>query len=282
MKLLPFPILLLTVTVFSASLAACAAPIPAATFTPAPTSAPTETPIPPTATQTPAPPTETATATVTPEILAPITIVTDLEHLSQADVVADGQEAAYAKRILAAYQSGQIEKFDSSLTAPKIEIWGINEKNIMLDRLGHHSIILPHLEDYDNYDAVNVKPRPERIVDFVQDGQGGYRVIQLWLQKDGTPGLVWYHIPKNTNVAYSDFEGILSGKYYNEAVLPGEFKNKGWCTNLTGDAPSCATLMAPENVAARRAALQEWVDTGFIPQAMQDGTIQFPLSRIPF
>jgi len=259
--------------------APAATPSPTATPTIAPPTQPTaaETSTP---TQTPATATETATAT--PEILAPITIVTDLEHLSQADVVADGQEAAYAKRILAAYQSGQIEKFDSSLTAPKIEIWGINEKNIMLDRLGHHSIILPHLEDYDNYDAVNVKPRPERIVDFVQDGQGGYRVIQLWLQKDGTPGLVWYHIPKNTNVAYSDFEGILSGKYYNEAVLPGEFKNKGWCTNLTGDAPSCATLMAPENVAARRAALQEWVDTGFIPQAMQDGTIQFPLSRIPF
>jgi len=259
--------------------APAATPSPTATPTIAPPTQPTaaETSTP---TQTPATATETATAT--PEILAPITIVTDLEHLSQADVVADGQEAAYAKRILAAYQSGQIEKFDSSLTAPKIEIGGINEKNIMLDRLGHHSIILPHLEDYDNYDAVNVKPRPERIVDFVQDGQGGYRVIQLWLQKDGTPGLVWYHIPKNTNVAYSDFEGILSGKYYNEAVLPGEFKNKGWCTNLTGDAPSCATLMAPENVAARRAALQEWVDTGFIPQAMQDGTIQFPLSRIPF
>jgi len=259
--------------------APAATPSPTATPTIAPPTQPTaaETSTP---TQTPATATETATATATPEILAPITIVTDLEHLSQADVVADGQEAAYAKRILAAYQS--IEKFDSSLTAPKIEIWGINEKNIMLDRLGHHSIILPHLEDYDNYDAVNVKPRPERIVDFVQDGQGGYRVIQLWLQKDGTPGLVWYHIPKNTNVAYSDFEGILSGKYYNEAVLPGEFKNKGWCTNLTGDAPSCATLMAPENVAARRAALQEWVDTGFIPQAMQDGTIQFPLSRIPF
>jgi len=259
--------------------APAATPSPTATPTIAPPTQPTaaETSTP---TQTPATATETATAT--PEILAPITIVTDLEHLSQADVVADGQEAAYAKRILAAYQSGQIEKFDSSLTAPKIEIWGINEKNIMLDRLGHHSIILPHLEDYDNYDAVNVKPRPERIVDFVQDGQGGYRVIQLWLQKDGTPGLVWYHIPKNTNVAYSDFEGILSGKYYNEAVLPGEFKNKGWCTNLTGDAPSCATLMAPENVAARRAALQEWVDTGFIPQAMQDGTIQFPLSHISF
>jgi len=104
----------------------------------------------------------------------------------------------------------------------------------------------------------------------------------LWLQKDGTVGIVWYHKPKNTNVAYSDFEGILSGKYYNEAVLPGEFKNKGWCANLTGDAPACAVLMTKENVDARRDALQEWANTGFIPQRVQDGTIQFPLSRILF
>jgi len=136
--------------------APAATPSPTATPTIAPPTQPTaaETSTP---TQTPATATETATAT--PEILAPITIVTDLEHLSQADVVADGQEAAYAKRILAAYQSGQIEKFDSSIVPPKIKM---GDAHALRDSLGWRSDFVPALGEYsiESYSAAAIKARP--------------------------------------------------------------------------------------------------------------------------
>jgi hypothetical protein len=254
------------------SCAPAATPLPTATPTIAP---PTQPP----ATETPTPTaTVEATATVTPEVLAPITIVNNLELLSQADVVADGQEAEYAKRVLAAYDSGQIENFSNSIVSPITEMIN-NRDNLMMNRLGQGSIFWPHLE---KYDVTNIKARPVREVTLVQDGQGGYRVIQLWKQKDGTPGIVWYHKPKETSVAYGKFEEILSGQLPTVVIVPGEFKDRGSCSNLTGDAASCAVLMTPENVAAIKAALQEWVDTGFIPQVMQNGTIQFPMGSRGF
>ena len=266
MKLLPFPILLLTVTVFSASLAACAAPIPAATFTPAPTSAPTETPIPPTATQTPAPPTETATATATPEILAPITIVTDLEHLSQADVVADGQEADYVKRIMAAYKSGQIENFSDKAVPP---------------------ILVPGRFGFDFADhgvLADINTRPMMALTIVQDGNGGYKIIELWMQKDRTPGVVWGKVPKNyqylpTLLKYifdKDPKGFLT-------IFDGEHvKTTQSCQSGYGDTEgsTCRAYTAPDNVKLRNQAMDDWINSGFIPQEIQNGKIWFLLTTV--
>ena len=259
MKLLPFPILLLTVTVFSASLAACAAPIPAATFTPAPTSAPTETPIPPTATQTPAPPTETATATVTPEILAPITIVTDLEHLSQADVVADGQEADYVKRIMAAYKSGQIENF-SDKAAPPI---------LRLDKYGLNFPDRSVLED--------INTRPMMGLTIVQDGNGSYKIIELWMQKDRTPGVVWGKVPKNYKYLPKLLEDIF-GKDPKRflSTFDGDFvKTTQSCQSAYGDTEgsTCRAYTAPDNVKLRNQAMDDWINSGFIPPEIQDGKV---------
>jgi len=264
MKLLPFPILLLTVTVFSASLAACAAPIPAATFTPAPTSAPTETPIPPAATQTPAPPTETATAPATPEILAPITIVTDLEHLSQADVVADGQEADYVKRIMAAYKSGQIENF-SDKAVPPILVHGRYILNF-----ADHGVL------------ADINTRPMMGLTIVQDGNGGYKIIELWMQKDRTPGVVWGKVPKNYKYLPKLLEDIFGKdpKRFLSTFDGDSVKTTQSCQSAYGDTEgsTCRAYTAPDNVKLRNQAMDDWINSGFIPPEIQDGKIWFLLT----
>ena len=241
--------------------APAATPSPTATPTIAPPTQPTaaETSTP---TQTPATATETATAT--PEILAPITIVTDLEHLSQADVVADGQEADYVKRILAAYQSGQIENFSDKAVPP---ILG-------LDKYG--------LNFPDRSVLADINTRPMMGLTIVQDGNGGYKIIELWMQKDRTPGVVWGKVPKN----YQYLPKLLKNIFGKDpkrflSTFDGEnVKTTQSCQSGYGDTEgsTCRAYTAPDNVKLRNQAMDDWINSGFIPQEIQNGKIWFLLT----
>jgi len=263
--------LFLTVLVFALSACQAGSSAPAApTLTPAPTQNPTSTPAPEA--------TATATETPTPEVLQPITIVEDLKDLSQADVVKDGEQADYAKRVLAAYKRGEIKNFDPKIVPPEMYLGNGGVFTI----IGIRSAIA---FDWKNYDMTNGRPMEGATI--VQDGQGGIRVIQLWLQKDGTPGIVWYHLTKEFIKANPKIDISTVHKIFNLqpqfAVFPMEFKDERSCQLMGGyetrSASFCRDYMSKENVDLRNKAIQEWIDSGFVPWEIQSGQIEFQALR---
>ncbi|MBI2758987.1 MAG: hypothetical protein HYX49_09940 [Chloroflexi bacterium] len=243
-------------------LAACGATVVIPTVSQPATATETET-----ATATP---TETVTATPTSEILNPIKIVTNLEQLSQADVVRDGEEAEYAKRVLAAYKNGQIENFSKDV-APAV--FDSTDNSRFRNKYGYGSDFGFNIFDYN---LRNFAERPLKSVTLVQDGDGGYRVIQIWLQKGRSVGIVWYHMTKDA--LKSEMAPYVVKYLFEDSsaiILPNDFKNEKTCRASVRDASFCKEFMSEENIAARNKIMEAWVKNGTVPEEIQNGQIQF-------
>lgn len=245
----------------------------------------------PTETTTPTPteaPTATATEVPIPtETLEPIHIIASEADLANADTVLDGQTAEYAKRVLAAYQRGEIKNFDPSIAPAAIQ--DPYDTNYFFNDIYFYGKYGegPYIELYRNDANADLSKRPVKDVTVTKDGEGGLRYLQLWLQKDGTPGLVWYHASKEEVKTWANFytnrifEVIASTGKYPTMLLPIKYKDAPSCVRGFGLADimkkPCQAYMEPELTSKRDAAIQKWLKTGSIPSEIQNGEIEFML-----
>ena len=115
---------------------------------------------------------------------------------------------------------------------------------------------------------------------IVQDGNGSYKIIELWMQKDRTPGVVWGKVPKNYQYLPKLLKYVF-GKDPKEFLTILNSNDAQICQSLFGDTEgsTCRTYTAPDNVKLRNQAMDDWIKTGFIPQEIQDGKIWLLLVR---
>lgn len=120
-------------------------------------------------------------------------------------------------------------------------------------------------------------------VTVVKDGEGGFRIIQIWLQKDKDPGLVWYKIPKERvaeepNYTIRFINSIFGNPKVERILLPEMFKDASSCQVWWRSEQLksvCESYMIPEIKSQRDTAIQKWISSGIIPQEIQNGELEF-------
>jgi hypothetical protein len=203
-----------------------------------------------------------ATGTLPPTAeLAPVKIVTSLAEIAQADVVADGQQGDYAKRILAAYANKEIPNFDP--TIPFLPLGDVTKNPILFDQEGSAAAVMIPVGGYGE------GRRPNIGATMVSDGgAGGVRIAQLWWQKkDGVPGVgvAWYHFTAEyvhaNPTALRKIVTIMFEVKPDSYMVPAAYKDVHGCESnrglTTGIETFCTAYMQPDAVALRAKLAEE-------------------------
>ena len=251
-------------------LAACAAPVasPTATVTVLPSASPLPSA---TATET-LTPSPTGTPTATP--LPPITLVTSREQMYQhPETLPDGSTPEKRKEIAATilqmYKDGQIPNF-----GPDVQPYIPTRQRINNSAGKFQSFFIPE----NSADWNDVSKRPIMGVTIVSGGEGVYYAVQL-VKQEGTnvPGLIWYELSKPEN---TDWEIIhLLNQDSSGMARPLLVKGAG-CNEVFGKA-LCTQYFDPAVVEAQTKAVDEFVATRRIPDAMNNGDVIFLMMRGP-
>jgi len=251
-------------------LAACAAPMasPTATVTVLPSASPLPSA---TATET-LTPSPTGTPTVTP--LPPITLVTSREQMYQhPETLPDGSTPEKRKEIAATilqmYKDGQIPSF-----GPDVQPYIPTRDRINNSANKFQDFFIPE----NSADWNDVSKRPVMGVTIVSGGEGVYYVVQL-VKQEGTnvPGLIWYQVstPENSGYELARLFNEVPGSMINPLLVKGT-----GCNEVFGKA-LCTQYLAPAVVEAQTEAVNEFVATRRIPDAMNNGDVIFLMMRGP-
>jgi hypothetical protein len=150
---------------------------------------------------------------------------------------------------------------------------------------GWQSMIVAQPEDFQQKNWKDQNKRPVIPNGFPDKDGLGVWLPQIWLQQDNTYGVVWYLIPQSWfNVGLESAAEIL--KWFTEydpmdqggnaLPVPIDFSKIDYCLEITAMPEleaACADMVA--NRAERRAAVTTMVESGTIPEKIQNGDMWF-------